>query len=181
MDKYDTDNKISIKSDPERYQQIQWLAFQISGQGPYFGQAAWFGNFHHEKLPSAVERYQKEIERVTAVLDGQLAKGDGWLVGGKCTYADLAFIPWATMGPWLAGDKVDFGKVRSLNGSFQEGGQAPWRSLPILIGEFPSSAVVDSMLTNSQYPAYQKWLQAMQERPAVKKVLAEKAEASKKH
>jgi len=30
---------------------------------------------------------------VTAVLEG-LLEGKEWLVGGKCTYADLAFLTW---------------------------------------------------------------------------------------
>jgi len=78
------------------------LFFQASGQGPYFGQAAWFKKFHHEQLPSAIERYSKEVNRVTSVLETQLSQqkekfsdGDGpWLVGNKRTYADIAFIPW---------------------------------------------------------------------------------------
>jgi glutathione S-transferase len=52
-------------------------------------------------LPSAIERYTKEINRVTAVLEGQLARqkenagSDGpWLVGNKLSYADISFIPW---------------------------------------------------------------------------------------
>jgi glutathione S-transferase len=48
-------------------------------------------NFHHEKLPSARERYVKEVERVIGVLNSVL-EGKNWLVGDKCTYADLVFI-----------------------------------------------------------------------------------------
>lgn len=66
---------------------------QVSGQGPYFGQATWFKNFHPEKLPGVIDRYQNEIRRVTMVLDRHLADKE-WLVGGKCSYADLSFIPW---------------------------------------------------------------------------------------
>jgi glutathione S-transferase len=92
---------------PEAAYARQWLYFQVSGQGPYYGQAYWFKKFHAEKLPSAVERYVNETKRVTGVLDKWLAKqkeiysnddkslGDGpWLVGNKLSYADLAFIPW---------------------------------------------------------------------------------------
>ena len=52
--------------------------------------------YHPEKLPSAIERYQKETLRVFSVLDGVLAKPEsgGWLVGGKPTVADLSFITW---------------------------------------------------------------------------------------
>ncbi|KAJ2969553.1 hypothetical protein NUW54_g12936 [Trametes sanguinea] len=49
--------------------------------------------YHPERLPSAVERYQKEILRVIGVLDSVLAKQE-WLVGGKLTVADLSFISW---------------------------------------------------------------------------------------
>ena len=75
----------------------------MSGQGPYFGQAVWFLLYHPEKIASAQDRYLNEIKRVTKVLDGILAgnekqqggEGKGaWLVGGRCSYADLAFVPW---------------------------------------------------------------------------------------
>ena len=97
---YDNDEKISYHKGPEKFQLYQWLAFQISGQGPYFGQAAWFMMFHQEKLPSAVERYVNEIERVVSVLDRHLQQQE-WLVGDKVTYADLAFVTWANMAPFL--------------------------------------------------------------------------------
>jgi glutathione S-transferase len=104
IDTYDKDNKISYSSFPEKYHLQQWLAFQVSGQGPYFGQATWFQVFHPEKVPSAVERYQNEIVRVNGVLDSAL-QGKEWLVGDKCTYADLAFVTWATIGKAMDGGK----------------------------------------------------------------------------
>jgi glutathione S-transferase len=54
----------------------------MSGQGPYFGQAAWFTHFHHEKLESARERYLEQIKRVLYVLDKHL-KDKEYLVGDK--------------------------------------------------------------------------------------------------
>ena len=61
-------------------------------------------------MPSAVERYANEILRVTMVLNNVL-EGKQWLVGDKCTYADLSFIPWAKGAPNLLGGKeVDFKK-----------------------------------------------------------------------
>lgn len=63
------------------------------GQGPYFGQAAWFLNFHPEKIPSAVERYIKEVRRVLGVLDNILV-GKEYLVGDRVSYADLSFVSW---------------------------------------------------------------------------------------
>lgn len=103
IETYDKDQALSYSTSPEKYQLNQWLMFQASGQGPYFGQAAWFKMFHHEQLPSAIERYVKEIERVIGVLDGWLQKHE-FLVGDKLTYVDLAFVPWSAMVPRLNGD-----------------------------------------------------------------------------
>ena len=41
IEQYDTEKKLHYDSSPEKYHQNQWVAYQISGQGPYFGQAAW--------------------------------------------------------------------------------------------------------------------------------------------
>ena len=72
------------------------------GQGPYYGQATWFARFHPEKLPSAIERYANEIDRVISVLElGLEASGTGWLVGDKCTFADLSFVTWNLVGEGL--------------------------------------------------------------------------------
>ncbi|KAK3315160.1 glutathione S-transferase Ure2-like protein [Apodospora peruviana] len=113
VDRYDTaePRKISFApGTPEAYKAQQWLFFQASGQGPYYGQAAWFKKFHNERLPSALERYVKEVHRVTAVVEGHLAKqredlgeeaiaasGGPWLVGNKYSYADLAWLSWQTI------------------------------------------------------------------------------------
>lgn len=54
-------------------------------------------------MPSAIERYVKEVNQVSGVLDGYLAHrkrehggragSDGpWLVGSKLFYADIAFV-----------------------------------------------------------------------------------------
>jgi glutathione S-transferase len=100
IDRYDPERKLSFPAGSnEAYLAQQWLFFQASGQGPYYGQAAWFKIYHPEQVPSAKERYIKEINRVTGVLEGWLEKqevgSDGpWLVGGKLSYADLAFVNW---------------------------------------------------------------------------------------
>ncbi|PYH85731.1 putative glutathione S-transferase [Aspergillus uvarum CBS 121591] len=103
--RYDPGHRLSFApGTPEAAHATQWLFFQASGQGPYYGQAAWFKKFHPERLPSALQRYVQEINRVTAVVEGQLqrekekqpaAGGDGpWLVGGRCSFADLAWVSW---------------------------------------------------------------------------------------
>ncbi|KAE8383066.1 glutathione S-transferase [Aspergillus bertholletiae] len=114
VDRYDTARRISFEpGTPDFYLAKQWLHFQMSGQGPYYGQMSWFIKFHTEKVPSAIERYVKEVNRVTSVLEGWLEKqavgsgaegSDGpWLVGGKMSYVDLAFVPWQRLPPLFVG------------------------------------------------------------------------------
>ncbi|KAM0692553.1 hypothetical protein Q7P36_007107 [Cladosporium allicinum] len=113
VDQYDKDHAISYDDVIQKYQTQQWLAFQISGQGPYYGQATWFARFHSEKIPSAIERYTNEIERVISVLDLGLEKtGTGWLVGEKCTFADLSFVTWNLVGEGLL---KELGKLQDLD------------------------------------------------------------------
>ena len=69
---------------------------------PYFGQAGWFKLFHPEKVPSALERYQKEILRVWGVLESVLSERE-WLVGDKCTIADLSFIAYVQLAHSISG------------------------------------------------------------------------------
>jgi glutathione S-transferase len=43
--------------------------------------------------------------RVIGVLElGLERNGTGWLVGDKCTYADLSFVTWASVGEGLLGE-----------------------------------------------------------------------------
>lgn len=51
-------------------------------------------------MQTARDRYIKEIQRVTKVLDNAL-KGKQWLLGDACTYADIAFLPWYGIPPRL--------------------------------------------------------------------------------
>lgn len=92
---YDTDAKLHYTTFEEKYAARCWGYFQVSGQGPYFGQAAWFHHYHPEKLQSVLDRYENEARRVTTVIETHLAKqGTDYLVGDKLTYADLAWVPY---------------------------------------------------------------------------------------
>jgi glutathione S-transferase len=93
IDQYDTNHSLTYTKSPEKHHLNQWLHFQTSGQGPYYGTAGWFLHLHPEKVPSAVDRYTKQVTRVLAVLEGWLENRQ-WLVGEKMTYADMAWVPW---------------------------------------------------------------------------------------
>jgi glutathione S-transferase len=42
LDTYDKEGKLSVKESPQKYAALSWRDFQMSGQGPYYGQLAWF-------------------------------------------------------------------------------------------------------------------------------------------
>ncbi|TLS21929.1 uncharacterized protein PpBr36_09536 [Pyricularia pennisetigena] len=116
VETYDKDHKVSFAAgSKESHLARQWLFFQTTGQGPYFGQFVWFSRHHEPKVPSAVERYAKEINRVTGVLEKHLswqpedADGNRWLVGRRYSFVDLAFVPWQYHAGKLAKDyyKID--------------------------------------------------------------------------
>ncbi|MCJ7556113.1 MAG: glutathione S-transferase N-terminal domain-containing protein [Gammaproteobacteria bacterium] len=83
---------------------LQWLMFQIAGVGPMQGQANVFFRYVPEKIPYAIERYQRETRRLYEVLDGQLA-GEEFLAGDY-SIADIATWPWVRRYYW-AGVSMD--------------------------------------------------------------------------
>jgi glutathione S-transferase len=92
VETYDKQHNISFApGSKEYYEAKQWLYYQVSGQGPYFGQPVWFTLYHPEKLPSAVDRYVNEIRRVSGVLNRVLHDKE-FLVGGRFSYADAVFV-----------------------------------------------------------------------------------------
>ncbi|KFY27023.1 hypothetical protein V491_01070 [Pseudogymnoascus sp. VKM F-3775] len=94
VETYDKQHNISFASGSKEYFEAkQWLFYQVSGQGPYFGQAVWFTLYHNEKIPSAIDRFVNEIHRVSGVLN-RILQDKEFLVGGKFSFADAAFVTW---------------------------------------------------------------------------------------
>lgn len=89
-------------SGPERYRVIEWLMFQMGGVGPMQGQANVFYRYAPNKLPWAIERYQKETRRLYKVLDRQLACGR--YLAGDLSIADFATYPWVRRHAWSGVD-----------------------------------------------------------------------------
>lgn len=77
---------------------IQWLMFQMSGVGPMMGQANVFVRYAPEKIPYAIDRYQRETLRLLGILDGQLASNP--YVAGDYSIADMALFPWVRGHGW---------------------------------------------------------------------------------
>jgi GSH-dependent disulfide-bond oxidoreductase len=77
----------------------QWLMFQMGGVGPMMGQANVFHRYAPEKLPWAIERYQREGRRLLEVLDHRLSESP-WLAGDSYTIADIANWSWTHTHRW---------------------------------------------------------------------------------
>jgi len=77
---------------------IQWLMFQMGGVGPMMGQANVFYRYAPEKIPFAIERYQREGARLFGVLDRQLAQHE--YLAGEYSIADMATWPWVAIHDW---------------------------------------------------------------------------------
>jgi len=86
--------KLMPKDPAGRSGVIQWLMFQMSGLGPMMGQAGVFFRYAPEKIPFAIDRYQREVRRLLEVMNGRLAGRD--YLAGEYSIADIAHYPWAS-------------------------------------------------------------------------------------
>jgi GST-like protein len=77
-----------------RHATLQWLMWQMGGLGPMAGQNGHFLLYAPEKIPCALDRYSKEVNRLYGVLDAQLARTGHYVAGDEYTIADMAIFPW---------------------------------------------------------------------------------------
>ncbi|MCA9652286.1 MAG: glutathione S-transferase N-terminal domain-containing protein [Myxococcales bacterium] len=88
-----------MPADPRgRSRVIQWLMFQVGGVGPMMGQANVFHRYAPQKLPYAIERYQREVRRLFGVLDDQLGREP--FLAGEYSIADIANWTWVSTHSW---------------------------------------------------------------------------------
>jgi GST-like protein len=73
---------------------LEWLMWQMGGLGPMAGQNGHFRLYAPEKLPYAIERYAKEVDRLYGVLDTRLARTGAYVAGADYGIADIAIFPW---------------------------------------------------------------------------------------
>jgi GSH-dependent disulfide-bond oxidoreductase len=77
---------------------IQWLMFQMGGIGPMMGQANVFYRYAPERIPYAIERYQREVRRLLEILDTRLAENE--FLAGDYSIADIANWSWVRGYKW---------------------------------------------------------------------------------
>jgi GST-like protein len=83
---------------------MQWLMFQMGGIGPMMGQANVFFRYAPEKIPYAIDRYQREVRRLFEVLNTRL--GDAEYLAGEYSIADIANWSWVRGYKW-SGVSID--------------------------------------------------------------------------
>jgi len=95
-----------LPSEPKaRSRVLQWLMFQMGGVGPMMGQANVFFRYAPEKIPYAIDRYQREVRRLFEVMERQLAANE-YIAGSDYSIADIALWSWIAGYGW-SGVSVD--------------------------------------------------------------------------
>lgn len=124
----DKSGQLLARGGPERYETIQWVAFQIAGVGPMFGQLGFFhvfdGKDWEDKRP--LERYVNESKKLLDVLNQRLSQRR-WMMGEEYTIADVAIFPLIRnlVGFYNAGDLVGFDAYTHVKRAFEAFMQRP--------------------------------------------------------
>jgi len=78
------------------------------------GQANHFTRYAPEIIKYGVDRYQNETRRLYGVLDAHLKEGKKeYLVGNKCTIADIAHWGWIAAAGWAGVEIDDFPALKA--------------------------------------------------------------------
>ncbi len=93
-----------------RSQVMQWLMFQMANIGPMLGQASVFYRYAPEKIPYAIQRYQRESRRLMEVLDRRLQERE--YIVDHYSIADIAAFPWVIGCHWCGVDISDLENVQ---------------------------------------------------------------------
>ena len=108
-----------LPRDPRgRTEVLQWLMWQMGGLGPMLGQHGHFRLYASEKIPYAIERYERETKRLYGVLDRRLAGRAH--VCGDYSIADMACWPWVVTHKAQGIDLAEFPEVARWYGALKE-------------------------------------------------------------
>jgi GST-like protein len=94
-----------------RKQVLEWLFWQMGGFGPMLGQNHHFTRYAPEKIPYAIDRYQREAARLYGVLDKHM-DGREFIADAGYSIADMACQPWAAAHSWHHISLADYPNVR---------------------------------------------------------------------
>ena len=97
--------KLLPREPKARSRVMQWLMFQMGGVGPMMGQANVFFRYAPEKIPYAIDRYQRESRRLFEVLEREL-KDHPYIANDEYSIADIALHSWVAGYEW-SGVSID--------------------------------------------------------------------------
>lgn len=140
-----------------------------AGVGPMQGQANHFTRYAPEKIEYGMTRYQNETRRLYGVLDKHLSdnKAD-YLVGNKCTIADIAHWGWVVAAGWAGIEIDDFQALKAWEERMlQRPGVEKGRHVPDHHGI--KDLLKDKKKMAEQEEAARKWIQQGMKDDAAKK------------
>ena len=120
---------------PAYWEMLEWMMWQMSGQGPMLGQAHQFLHYNPGKAPYAEEKYHTEALRLYGVLNDRLAGQQTIL--DELSIVDFAVWPWVSRFEWHQVPINDFPNVREYyvrladREGFQKGYAQPLDAGPI--------------------------------------------------
>lgn len=128
-----------------RYDALQWLMWQMGGQGPMFGQAQHFHSYAPEKVPYAMERYANEGRRLLGVMDARLGSRDYMM--DEYSIVDMACFPWVRVHKMCGLTLDDFPNVARWYGVVRAR-PAVDRGLKVLMDRFKDIRTTESAKHN---------------------------------
>ncbi|KFX89689.1 hypothetical protein O988_08547 [Pseudogymnoascus sp. VKM F-3808] len=167
VDEYDKEHKISYpKGTREYYETNNWLFFLNAGVGPMQGQSNHFSRYAPEQIEYGINRYKNETRRLYGVLDKHLAKSSsGYLVGDRCTIADIAHVGWISSAAWAGIEINDFPSLKAWREKMETRPAVKKGSdVPVPKPKIPSTA--EEM--NKQAEATRAWVQQGMKEEAAK-------------
>lgn len=103
------------KDGPARYEALQWLMVQLTGQGPMSGQLVHFVRFAPTGNDYAQARYRTQVRNVYRAVDQRLSTSP-WLTGAEFGITDIAFYPWSRTADLLSFLGEEKAKLPHLTG-----------------------------------------------------------------
>jgi GST-like protein len=97
---------------------LAWLFWQVGGLGPMLGQHGHFRLYAPEKIPYAIERYERETNRLYGVLERRLAGREH--ICGEYSIADMACWPWVVTHKAQGIDLAGFPEVARWYAALKE-------------------------------------------------------------
>ncbi|KAK8041271.1 glutathione S-transferase-like protein [Apiospora phragmitis] len=118
VDRYDKDHRVSYPyGSREHWEVNNWLFWQMGGLGPMQGSVIWerastltkWLEYAPERIQYSIDRYRNETCRLFSVMDTQLQKSpSGYLVGDRCTVADISIWGWVAAAALTGADVTEF-------------------------------------------------------------------------